>query len=180
MGNLRCNVADLLPRPGARRTVRCTVDGEVLGGTRVARLEGAPVWVEVTLERVVDGIVASGRVQVTYRAECSRCLAPLQRPLRLGFSELYEPEPTPGDTYRLERDVVDLEPALRDTVLCELPLRPLCRDECAGLCPRCGADRNVTVCTCEPAVPDPRWAPLAALATGPARRPGPAPDRKEP
>ncbi len=165
MEHLRCHVADLLPRIGMRRDVRCRVDGELLGGIPTARLDGSPVVVEATLERITDGIVASGRVAVRYRAECSRCLAPIDRPLVVGFSEVFEVTPLAGETYPLEHDTVDLEAPLRDVVLCELPLVPVCRPDCAGLCPGCGADRNLEPCRCAAPAGDPRWAPLAVLVS---------------
>jgi uncharacterized protein len=77
--------------------------------------------------------------------------------------ELFEAVPLEGETYLLEDDVIDLEPMVRDALLLELPLAPLCRDDCAGLCPTCGANRNDEPCDCAEAEPDPRWAALRSL-----------------
>ena len=68
-----------------------------------------------------------------------------------------------GETYPLEGEEVDLELPVRDTVLLDLPAAPLCREDCAGLCPLCGIDRNEADCDCDPNPPDPRWDALRAL-----------------
>ena len=76
------------------------------------------------------------------------------------------------DTYPIEGDHLDLQPLVRDALLLELPLAPLCREDCRGLCPECGADLNAAPCECRPAG-DPRWGPLDVLRTGEAEQ-GPA------
>ena len=67
------------------------------------------------------------------------------------------------ETYPLLGDQLDLQPLARDAVLLNLPQVPLCREDCAGLCPVCGADRNDEPCGCEVEAGDPRWATLDAL-----------------
>ena len=66
------------------------------------------------------------------------------------------------DTYLLAGDELDLEPLARDAVLLDLPLAPLCSEECLGLCPQCGTNWNDGPCDC-PGVVDPRWSALDAL-----------------
>ncbi len=123
-----------------------------------------PIVVEVTLERVSDGIVVRGTVSAGWEAACSRCLVPVGGELALQVGELYERQPLEGETYLLaDDDVLDLEPMIRDALLLELPAVPLCRSECAGLCPTCGVDRNLTGCSCADHEPDPRWAALRSL-----------------
>jgi uncharacterized protein len=82
--------------------------------------------------------------------------------------ELYTRGGDGDETYRLDGDEVDLEPLVHDAVLLELPQAPLCRPDCLGLCPTCGANRNLDPCTCA-APRDPRWAALDALATATER-----------
>jgi len=76
---------------------------------------------------------------------------------------VYEPTPLAGETYGLDDDVLDLEPLVRDAVRLELPGAPLCRDDCAGLCPNCGVDHNETACDCVVDETDSRWAALRSL-----------------
>ena len=160
----RIPVTSLLRRPGASREV------QVEGALADIRGPGAEVGdderisVDLTLERVSEGIVVRGPVRTRWHASCSRCLAPVGGELVVDVGELYERHPLEGETYLLsEDDIVDLEPLIRDALLLELPAVPLCRPDCAGLCPHCGIDRNTSECNCADAEPDPRWAALRSL-----------------
>ncbi len=163
MTSLRTNVADLLHRPGSRRTLRLEVpvSGLAVSGSSVPG--DAPLALDVLLERVPEGIVVRGAVVAPWRAACSRCLGPVEGSVRCELQELFEADPLEGETYPLEHDHVDLGLPVRDAVLLELPAAPLCRPDCAGLCPQCGADRNTAPCSCEPDPVDPRWAALSQL-----------------
>jgi uncharacterized protein len=122
-----------------------------------------PIDVDVTLERISEGIVVRGTIHVPWQAGCSRCLQPVAGAVRVHVDELFELHPLAGETYLLDVDVVDLEPLVRDTVVLELPSKPVCREDCAGLCPDCGIDRNVATCDCTSEDLDPRWAALRSL-----------------
>ena len=163
MTALRCNVSDLLHHPAARRAVRVEIPGRELGGVAGSRLSAAPLVVDVWLERISDGIVVHGDVSGEYESECSRCLAPVRADFETPVRELFERDVVEGETYPLEGEEIDLELPVRDTVLLELPATPLCRTDCAGLCPVCGIDRNVSGCDCDLSPPDPRWDALRAL-----------------
>jgi uncharacterized protein len=160
---LRIIVADLLRRPGAQRDVHIDAPLPDLAAGPVAVPPDAPVQVEATLERIPEGIVVRGEVDVVWAAECSRCLKPVRGTLAVGIDELFEPHPIDGETYLLDHDCIDLDQVVRDAVLLELPPAPHCRDECLGLCPTCGADRNDAACGCVEADDDPRWASLRSL-----------------
>jgi uncharacterized protein len=124
--------------------------------------EDAEVEADVVLESVLGGVAVSGTVRAPWAGSCRRCLEPaagvLAVPVREHFTEGGDGE----DTYPLHDGDVDLEPLVRDAVLLELPQAPLCRPDCQGLCPTCGADRNVGPCGCA-APRDLRWAALDAL-----------------
>ena len=119
-------------------------------------------------------VVVTGRFEATARLLCSRCLEPLEThvepevdvhlmPLpevRQGEVEL-GPDDLEVDFY--QGDVLDLGRLLRSETDLALPMKPLCRTDCRGLCPVCGVSRNVTDCRCEPRGIDPRLAPLEAL-----------------
>jgi uncharacterized protein len=160
----RIPVANMLRRPGASRTVE--VEG-VLADVRGPGAEitaDRPIRVDLTLERVSEGIVVRGTVTAPWDAACSRCLAAVGGELEVQVGELYERQPLEGETYLLaEDDIVDLEPLIRDALLLELPAVPLCRTDCRGLCPACGVDHNLTTCDCASNEPDPRWAALRSL-----------------
>jgi uncharacterized protein len=157
------NVADLLYRPGARRRFQGSAPLEalhVVGSTVPARTE---VSVDALLEWVNDGVLATGAATAPWEAECRRCLGPVHGQATAEFRELFEAESREGESYPLKGDRIDLAPLAREALLLELPLAPLCRDDCRGLCPTCGADRNAGPCACPPDEPDPRWAVLDGL-----------------
>ncbi len=125
--------------------------------------EQAEVSVDALLEWVNDGILATGTATAPFEAECRRCLNPVRGEVTAEFQELFEPEPREGESYPLKGERVDLGPLAREALLLELPLAPVCRDDCQGLCARCGADLNQGPCGCPPADRDPRWAALDVL-----------------
>lgn len=157
------SVARMLRAPGDRRREvrRGILPGLAVTGSRVP--DGAEVTVEVMLDAVPGGIVATGRVSAPWLGPCRRCLADAAGTIAVDVREVFEEEPDPEQTYPIKGDRLDLEPLARDTVLLELPQAPLCREDCAGICPMCGADRNVARCDCDAASKDPRWAALDAL-----------------
>jgi uncharacterized protein len=160
------SVADLLHRPGARRPVRASAVLADLTVTSSRVPTGTDVVVDVVLESVTAGILATGEVATAWVGECRRCLRPTAGDVRAEVRELFVERPSEGgdsDEYPLRHAQVDLEPLAREAVLLELPAAPLCRKDCAGLCPTCGADLNEGPCTCGPAPPDPRWAALDVL-----------------
>ena len=160
------NVADLVNRPGARRRER--VEGRLSSPVKVVDSElraDVPVVVDTLLEWVSDGLLATGTVSGAWKAPCRRCLKPADGDLHVDFQELFEANPREGETYRLGHDSIDLEPLAREALTLDLPLAPLCRDDCRGLCPTCGADLNLGDCDCPPPAADPRWAALDALRT---------------
>jgi uncharacterized protein len=129
-------------------------------------LEEAEVEVAVTLEVAVGGIAVTGVVHSPWQGECRRCLAPVGGTVAAEVREMYRPagaEEDAEETYLLGTDHLDLRPLARDAILLELPLAPLCRPDCAGLCPTCGVDRNQVDCHCEESPVDPRWAALDVL-----------------
>jgi uncharacterized protein len=159
------DVRDLLGRPGASRTVR--LDDTIQGlGTELARVpDDEPIVGELLLEVVVEGILASGRLTGSMQLRCARCLTEFTRPFDLPVEgELFAESPGPGsDDYALGAGgELDPEQLVRDVVGPELPFSPLCRSDCAGLCPLCGGDRNLGECPGHDEV-DPRWSALDAL-----------------
>jgi uncharacterized protein len=99
---------------------------------------------DLRLEAVHEGVLVTGTASAPVVGECARCLEPVTSEVEANFQELYRYEPSPEeddeeDVLLLDGDLLDLEPVLRDAVVLALPLSPLCSDDCAGLCPDCGA-----------------------------------------
>jgi uncharacterized protein len=139
--------------------------------------EGSPIELDVRLEAVMEGVLVTGTAKAALKGECTRCLDPVEDGIEVDLQELYaydDEDDDPGEddeeVSRLERDLLDLEPLVRDAVVLALPFGPLCRDDCPGLCVECGArladdpehDHGERI--------DPRWAALGAL-TEPAESP---------
>jgi uncharacterized protein len=78
-------------------------------------------------------------------------------------AELFQQHPQHDDAVAITGDQIDLGPVVREYVLLDLPDAPLCRDDCAGICPNCGIDRNTGTCDCDTQPIDPRWSALEGL-----------------
>ncbi len=161
------NVADLVHRPAARRRERLRGRLADLRGGAAEVPADHDIEVDSMLEWVTDGLLASGAISAPWRAECQRCLGPAEGRIDFEFRELFERAPREGESYRLGHDSIDLEPLVREAVLLELPLVPLCRPDCRGLCPNCGADLNLGPCGCVVTGVDRRWEALEALRLTP-------------
>lgn len=167
------DVRELGRRPGSMRAVHRTVPAPQQLGVALARVpEGEPLEVDLRLESVVEGVLVSGTVTAALSGECARCLGPVADRLTVPVQELfaYEHSATEETTEEdevshLVGDHLDLEPVVRDAVVLALPLSPLCRDDCAGLCPVCGGVLDELPPGHSHAAPvDPRWAALADRA----------------
>ncbi len=117
----------------------------------------------------MEGVLVTGSAQVVLEGECVRCLEPIEDSLEVDLQELFvydDPAHTArgGDeddgVSRLEGDLIDLEPLLRDAVVLALPFQPLCREDCPGLCIDCGARLADDPNHRHDAPVDPRWAAL--------------------
>lgn len=165
MQGFKVSVAEILGHPGEHRDVRVAAPLEGVAGA-LARLEDEPVAGELRLESVVEGILVTGSVSGDLALECARCLKDFDAPVGADVCELFV---APGDTapeedaYRVAGLEIDLEPMVRDAIVLALPLNPLCREDCAGLCAHCGRDLNAGACDCRDDDIDPRWAGLAAV-----------------
>jgi uncharacterized protein len=161
--SLVIDVSDLTHQPGSSRSVQVNESVPGLGTELAAVPDDRSIDAELLLESVVEGILVSGPVAGGMNLSCARCLKSFQADFHLNVQELFVAGAVIGDDeYPLEEDAIDIEPMIRDAVLLSMPFAPLCRPDCLGLCERCGGDRNLGECTCEPEV-DPRWAPLAGL-----------------
>jgi uncharacterized protein len=127
---------------------------------------GSPVELDLRLESVVEGVLVSGTATVQLRGECVRCLGEVSEELEIDVQELFvypESDATDDEASRLEGDLVDLEPLLRDGVVLDLPFQPLCREDCQGLCAECGANLNDDPQHTHDAPLDPRWEKLRGV-----------------
>ena len=142
---LRFDAVDLVGRTGTHRRVERTVPAPAreAGGLAMQVPEGDDIAVEIELESVVEGIYVHGTVTAELEGECSRCLDPVEQDVDVRLDELFlYPEKVRAeereDAVLLEDDEVRLGPLVRDALAMEADERPLCREDCPGLCAQCG------------------------------------------
>jgi len=181
---VRVPVVGLLGRPGQRKDLIDAVPPEAFGdepwGPTVDELDG-PIELGLVLESVTGGVLVRGSLRATAVANCARCLTPTRRTWEVDVLELHRASATDDDELLDEADEdldyvlvdgdtnLDLDQMVRDALVVGQPVRVLCRPDCAGLCPTCGADRNTEPCDHGvDRVADPRWEALRGLRLPPA------------
>ena len=139
-------VSDLMGRVGAHRDE--SIVGAIAIEMDLERVDAShPVTVQVRLEALADEILARGNIAYSAEVQCNRCLTGRIESGETAFTQLYGREPD-EDTQPITRDGhIDLEPAVHDEVCLALPLLPLCKKDCLGLCPTCGTDLNTGSCS---------------------------------
>ena len=139
-----------------------------------------PVAGEIRLAGTAGGVSLRGRVRAAATCTCGACLRRFDLPLTVEVAEDYGPrtgEPEEADAEREltardflvpveQGDTIDVTEVVRQHVLLALPLAPRCRDDCPGLCPRCGADLNNGLCGCAADDVDPRLEALRRWRAG--------------
>jgi len=129
----------------------------------------------LAVEKDGDAVLVRGRLVARVPQHCGRCLEPYTVtieprvdarfvPNARGRGEELELGPDDLETDVYDNGVVDLTALLETETTLLLPMKPLCREDCRGLCPICGGNRNATDCHCEVRLADPRWAPLKSWA----------------
>ncbi|RYU12317.1 YceD family protein [Nocardioides iriomotensis] len=174
-------------RPGSQRTKTFEAPAPADLGIEVLRVpEGSPIELDLRLEAVMEGVLVTGTAAARLEGECVRCLEPIHDDVEVDLQELfvYEDEDSGADdeesgVSRMEGDLLDLEPVLRDTVVLSLPFQPLCQDDCPGLCPECGARLADDPGHRHDEPIDPRWAALAGLTQDDESAGDPADKRSE-
>ncbi len=149
-----------------------------LGVEFIGVRQGAPVQLDLRLESVMEGVLVTGTARAWLEGECVRCLESLEQECEADFQELFSypdaddrsrdadtgDDAEDEDTLFLEGDFFALEPVLRDAVVLSLPLQPVCREDCPGLCPDCGARLADDPDHRHDEAVDIRWAALQGLA----------------
>lgn len=169
-------------RPGTMWEGQLTVPAPPGLGRDLVRVPtGADLALWLRLETVLDGVLASATVSAPMTGECARCLDEVTDTVEASFTELFS-YPEQADRYawtsgeivddevhHLDGDLLDLEQSVRDAVVLALPASPLCRPDCSGLCPDCGAHLDEVGPEHAHAEPDPRWGALRGLTAHTAR-----------
>jgi uncharacterized protein len=165
MDPFEVGLGDLRDRRGARSVVRRDRLSEDLVADVDSRVPaGAEVAADVLLEACDGGVAVSGQVSAPWEGECRRCLRPVNGEVAARVREIFRRGGGADEgTYPMAEDHVNLREMVLDSLFSALPLLPLCREDCLGICSRCGADRNVSPCACRETDADPRWSALDVL-----------------
>jgi len=120
----------------------------------------------VRVTRTAKGLLVQARLRAIVQAECVRCLTDILQPLEIEFTELYAftlNSVTESGLILPENGKIDLTPIVREEMLVAIPINPLCKQDCKGLCPVCGENLNETTCHHEDENADPRLSALKSL-----------------
>jgi uncharacterized protein len=124
---------------------------------------------KIAVSTTEDGVVAEGSLRALTQLSCNRCLDDYWQPLNIEFTEIFSTHPISENGDDLEESYlpsdgsIDLTPILRDYALLDIPIRHVCREDCKGLCPTCGANLNQEDCGHKQESLDPRMAALGDL-----------------
>ncbi len=168
------NLRDLRERGEPLRSSRPFSEAELSMGGDMLRLRG-PAECSLTVALKLERVRVKGSVQAQVDLKCCRCLKSFPHEVEQEFDLTYEPDPEveEGEEIALSygdleigfyrNDELDLSLIVGEQVLLEIPMKPVCREDCKGLCSHCGADLNEGLCDCSPQSFDPRLEPLRQL-----------------
>jgi uncharacterized protein len=160
---LRLNVGFLLESaPGTRRKMEIDFPTIQVGDDVTL----SPLQGEFETIRTSGGVYVSGLLESALNVDCVRCLEEMSQsiPIELDALFSYSPSTTPEGEYPVdEAGFIDLSPLVRELRLLRIPMQPICRPDCQGLCMECGQNLNVADCGCEADAIDPRLAGLREL-----------------
>ncbi len=168
---LTFDISRLPRRPGFMQTVSETVPSPSRIGLDLIAIEaGAPLDLDLRLQSVSEGVLVTGTVTAPTSGECARCLTSTSGEVQIALTELFAYPDSTTEATTEEDEVghvvdgrIDLEQPLIDAIALELPLSPLCRDDCPGLCPDCGVPLAEAELGHHHEQIDPRWAKLSGM-----------------
>lgn len=160
---IRINVAEIKKRLVGSKTFAYELTPDELDITDTDFKVTAPIQLEGVVENAGDVILLKADVKTEIERTCGRCLKVFTEPLAAQVVEKFYPagaENIENDAFIYESDLLDITEPVRESLLLAVPLQSLCREDCRGLCPVCGADRNEGDCGCDATTVDPRLAAL--------------------
>lgn len=178
------NSHDLPRRPGEMKEYSFDITiPERVGIDVIAVLPGEDIHCEMRLESVSQGVLVSAEISAIADGECMRCLEPIELDINRHIQELYRYEPQKAhtkaerkrareeeddldedDDLMMDGDIINLETPIRDAIVLDLPINPLCALDCQGLCPGCGVKFSALAPDHAHELIDPRWAGLQGLS----------------
>ena len=164
---MKFRLYDAFVTPGYCEKVSFPIDLSAQELLTDAGIRAAPCDVALEIRNEADIVTARFFGEIPYDAVCDRCLAPIRRTLSFDFTKDAQKDDISDDYEGITvaaDETFDVEAEAVDEILLRFPAKHLCRDDCKGLCPVCGCDRNVTDCSCDPKPADPRLEILRNLS----------------
>jgi uncharacterized protein len=124
---------------------------------------GQVLQLELRLESIHEGVLATGGLATTAKALCSRCLEPLELKVEVDFQELFAYSLEQEDDFLIQDEKINLEQAITDVVVLSLPFKPVCSEDCLGLCSECGLNLSQDPNHVHEASIDSRWSELESF-----------------
>ena len=168
-------IIDLSQIEGSTRAFEFTMSPDDLGLDESNIKFAGDILASGDVQKQTAQVNVSGRITADAEIDCTRCLKPVEQSLAIDFAVSFvttehfaadrerEVAAADLDTDVLDSDTLDLKDVIREQILLNLPAQLFCRPDCKGLCPECGADRNLIDCDCGLDRTDPRWAALKDL-----------------
>ena len=165
------SVRELIGRPGASEKIEVSWPAPAELSVPLLKVEpNSAMQVDIRLDSVHEGVLASGTVEGTLTGQCARCLDPITETITIDIQELFQHEFDPmledDEQHMVEHGLINVEPVMRNALVTSLPFQPHCSPDCEGLCDQCGI-------RLEDAGPDhyheqldPRWAALSEFISG--------------
>jgi uncharacterized protein len=169
---LKIDLSNIAGTPGERG--RYSISEDVAATEEMSCL--GPVTGEITVENVGSLLLVRGRLRATVALRCARCLGEFTRSLEIDIEEEFAAAGTGAEVKTIDREepeasaianyVLDVSDLVRQEVAVRVPMAPLCREACLGICAQCGKNLNEGPCGCSAASMDGRWAKLSTLLEG--------------
>ena len=160
---IKINVAEIRRHLTGKKPLQFDAEPAELDITETELPIAGKIRIDGEISNVGDVLLLQARVSASVNRMCSRCLKEFTADSSAEVVEKFYPLGSPGvekDAYVYEADIVDITEPLRESLLLAEPLKVLCKEDCLGICPVCGADRNVHPCSCDTSAIDPRLAAL--------------------
>ena len=160
---LLINIIEMTRRAGTLKNIEITIPVSTFDFADKRLDDATEIDIALQLESINGGIIVQGTVTGQSHLLCGRCLREIDYANVASIDEMYQRVPDNPDAYPIEGESLDLQPMVREMVLLSLPDTPLCKADCPGLCPQCGADLQRAPCGCQAQRFDERWAILDQL-----------------
>lgn len=160
---MKLDVSDLLKREKAEKELHLEIQEESFHDGRETIKFLHPIKLNGTLNKIGDMLTLNGTISTMLELTCSRCLEKFSYAVDITIEEQFtnnDGASRDGDVIFIDSDTIDITEVIENNIIVEMPIKRLCREDCKGLCHKCGNNLNFATCQCEDDDIDPRLAKL--------------------